>query len=115
MTSPKLPALTRAEIEALPDGFYMDNNGAPYRRVTNHIHTIWYCGATPESVQEIMERGGITARLVDPKPLVELLREAQYLLLSSESLNIDWDDCSQELIGRIEAALAEFDTENTNG
>jgi hypothetical protein len=42
----------------------------------------------------------------EPSALRALLREAQYLLLSSESLNIYWDDCSQELIGRIEAALA---------
>lgn len=45
------------------------------------------------------------ARAAEAAALRALLREAQYLLLSSESLNIYWDDCSQELIGRIEAAL----------
>lgn len=70
MPNPKLPALTEAEIAALPDGVYEVAPSEVYIKRDGN----WYDG--PFGVVGIET---VTARLVDPAPLV-----AQYELIRTQ-------------------------------
>ena len=76
----KLPALTRAEIEALPNDTYIDAYGERLLKRKDkdgEAHFHYFSPRLKFSVDTIRRRGGITARLVDPAPLEALLRVAQ--------------------------------------
>lgn len=75
---PKLPALDPADIEALPDAAYTDGCGERLLKWTDSDGEVCFShfDARPNfSSQKVAGRGGITARLVDPAPLVELLEK----------------------------------------
>lgn len=76
----KLPALTRADIEALPDGtYYLE--GDAYLQVNYGEYDI-YLPTMLDGPGDLVDSayGGITARLVDPAPLVELLEKARAII-----------------------------------
>lgn len=71
------PATTPAEVGALPDGRYLWNTTLYLEIYTldgvRHMESMLYPDLSSEY---IAKHGGITARLVDPAPLLELLAEA---------------------------------------
>lgn len=78
----KLPALTRAEIEALPQSVvYRTADGTElfyFKGQFNYLDDL--CDSWIYAEQILTDHGGITARLVDPAPLREKLAEATSLL-----------------------------------
>lgn len=107
----KLPALTRAEIEALPDGaVYVCADGLRIEK--------WHCPDGPEgerigfsvfgggmSPDEVSRaHGGITARLTDPAPLEALLEDV-WELLSEVPMSGSAETARLKLCARLNAAL----------
>jgi len=102
----KLPALTAADIEALPSNvlYCRCEESAIYRHPEGEDEWIEFNFFDQKAITwtsaEVAETGGITARLVDPAPLEALLREAMTRL---ENLDAHYYDGA--FLMEIEAAL----------
>lgn len=100
-TNPKLPALTPAEVAALPDGRFVDGKGEDVKKYGEHFSYDHLDELVTAS--EVASNGGITARLVDPAPLEARLADLTELLW-----NISQDPSaglSAEYQSQVEAAL----------